>query len=96
MGEAVLRLSGVTFSYVQHPVLEGIDLEVAAGEFLGLIGPNGSENRPSSGWPWAGYPRIPEAFICSVSRWKSFEGGTGSGMCPRGQQFQPGISGDGV
>ncbi len=42
MGEAVLRLSGVTFSYVQHPVLEGIDLEVAAGEFLGLIGPNGS------------------------------------------------------
>ncbi|GAA5346757.1 metal ABC transporter ATP-binding protein [Planifilum fimeticola] len=42
MREAVLRLSGVTFSYDRHPVLEGIDLEVAAGEFLGLIGPNGS------------------------------------------------------
>ena len=42
MSEVVLRLSGVTFSYDRHPVLEGIDLEVAAGEFLGLIGPNGS------------------------------------------------------
>lgn len=42
MSEPVLRLSGVTFSYERHPVLEGIDLEVAAGEFLGLIGPNGS------------------------------------------------------
>lgn len=42
MSEAVLRLSGVSFSYDRHPVLEGIDLEVAAGEFLGLIGPNGS------------------------------------------------------
>ncbi len=42
MSEVVLRLSGVSFSYDRQPVLEGVDLEVAAGEFLGLIGPNGS------------------------------------------------------
>lgn len=42
MSEPVLRLSGVTFSYDRRTVLEGIDLEVTAGEFVCLVGPNGS------------------------------------------------------
>ncbi|RME33035.1 MAG: ABC transporter ATP-binding protein [Gammaproteobacteria bacterium] len=38
---AAIRLHGVSFSYDGHRVLEDVSLEVPAGEFLGLIGPNG-------------------------------------------------------
>jgi zinc transport system ATP-binding protein len=38
---AALRLSEVDFSYGQVPVLEGVNLEVQAGEFVAVIGPNG-------------------------------------------------------
>lgn len=33
-------IAGVTFSYGEAPVLEGVNLRVAEGEFLGLVGPN--------------------------------------------------------
>jgi zinc transport system ATP-binding protein len=36
----VIEVSGLTFSYGGATVLEGVDLEVPAGEFLGLVGPN--------------------------------------------------------
>ena len=36
------RLSGVTCSYGGAPVLRGVDLEVAASQFTGVVGPSGS------------------------------------------------------
>ena len=43
MTEPLLSLRGVAFAYdAARPVLEGVDLELAAGERLGLTGPNGS------------------------------------------------------
>lgn len=38
--ETVIRLQGVDFSYDGPPVLEGVDLAVEEGEFLGVVGPN--------------------------------------------------------
>lgn len=37
-----VSLSGVRFSYGDHPVLHGVDLTVEPGGFTGLMGPNGS------------------------------------------------------
>jgi zinc transport system ATP-binding protein len=39
-GPTAVTISGLTFSYGDMPVLEGIDLSLAQGEFLGLVGPN--------------------------------------------------------
>lgn len=36
----VIDIHGVNFSYGSVPTLTGIDLEVADGEFLGIVGPN--------------------------------------------------------
>jgi lipoprotein-releasing system ATP-binding protein len=60
VAEPVLRLAGVRKSYGATEVLHGIDLELAPGEFVALIGPSGSGkstllnivgllDRPSSG-----------------------------------------------
>ncbi len=38
--EPVISLRGLSFSYGGPPALEGIDLEVSDGEFLGVVGPN--------------------------------------------------------
>jgi NitT/TauT family transport system ATP-binding protein len=38
----VLRIRGLTIGYGGEPVLDGIDLDVAAGQFVSLIGPSGS------------------------------------------------------
>jgi NitT/TauT family transport system ATP-binding protein len=38
----VLRVEGVSIAYGDEPILEAIDLDVAAGEFVSLIGPSGS------------------------------------------------------
>ena len=46
MGTPVVRVQGVSKTYYRDqtpvPVLEGIDLEVAEGEFVALMGPSGS------------------------------------------------------
>ena len=36
----VIELSGVSFAYGTVPVLQDVDLAVAPGEFLGIVGPN--------------------------------------------------------
>src|SRR5262249_37175630 len=38
----VLEARDVTFSYGEAPAVDGVDLEVSAGEFVALVGPNGS------------------------------------------------------
>lgn len=38
--DAVIRVWGLGFAYGVLPVLEGVNLEVGAGEFLGIVGPN--------------------------------------------------------
>jgi len=42
MSERVLELAEVRFDYGGLPVLNGVSLDVAAGEFVSLIGPSGS------------------------------------------------------
>ena len=39
---ALLEVAGVTKSYGPLKALDGVDLQVEAGSFHGLIGPNGS------------------------------------------------------
>ncbi len=41
-GKPLIRFDHATFRYPSGPALEDITLEVADGEFLGVIGPNGS------------------------------------------------------
>lgn len=41
-GAPLLRLTGVGHSYGAEPVLEGVDMTVARGQFTGLVGPSGS------------------------------------------------------
>ena len=38
--DAVIRVWDLSFAYGAAPVLEGVNLEVGAGEFLGIVGPN--------------------------------------------------------
>ena len=38
----MLRVRGLTIGYGGEPVLQGIDLEVSAGQFTSLVGPSGS------------------------------------------------------
>lgn len=39
---AAIEVRDVTFAYDEQPVVEGVSIDVAEGEFLGLVGPNGS------------------------------------------------------
>lgn len=39
--EPILRASGLALGYGRRPILAGIDLEIAAGEFWCFVGPNG-------------------------------------------------------
>lgn len=41
IGEAVIEIEDLSFSYGAEPVLEKISLAVQRGDFLGVIGPNG-------------------------------------------------------
>jgi len=38
---SVINIQNLWFSYDQNPILEGINLQVMEGDFVGLIGPNG-------------------------------------------------------
>lgn len=42
MTNELIYLSNVFFSYGGHTVLENVNLEVKSGDFVGMIGPNGS------------------------------------------------------
>lgn len=42
MGEAVIRVSALVKRYADRTALDGFDLAVERGEFLGLLGPNGA------------------------------------------------------
>jgi ABC-type Mn2+/Zn2+ transport system ATPase subunit len=39
---ALVRTSGAAFGYGRKPVLSQVDLEVAPGDLIGIVGPNGS------------------------------------------------------
>jgi iron complex transport system ATP-binding protein len=41
-GTVVLEARGVTMAYGGHRVLDGVDLDVRAGEIVALVGPNGA------------------------------------------------------
>jgi ABC-2 type transport system ATP-binding protein len=41
-GHMLLRASGLVKAYARRPVLTGVDLSVAAGELVGVVGENGS------------------------------------------------------
>jgi manganese/iron transport system ATP-binding protein len=40
-GQPLVRLRGAAFGYGRSAVISGVDLEVAAGDVIGIIGPNG-------------------------------------------------------
>lgn len=72
-GEALFRLEGVSFRYHgRHPALDGVDLVIAPGEQLVILGANGSGKstllkildglyRPTSGRIWAFGEEITDA-----------------------------------
>lgn len=41
MAVAAIELQNVSFAYARQPVLQGVDLRIDDGEFIGLVGPNG-------------------------------------------------------
>ena len=42
MSESLVALEGVTCRYAAEPVLLDVDLEIAPGQFIGVVGPSGS------------------------------------------------------
>lgn len=41
MSDVAISVRGLRKSYGDHEVVRGIDLEIAAGEVFGFLGPNG-------------------------------------------------------
>jgi len=48
-GKPVIRFDHASFWYPHGPALEDITLEIADGEFIGVIGPNGSGKTTAPG-----------------------------------------------
>lgn len=40
-GQACLQFTNVTFGYDRHPAVHHLDIEIACGELLAIVGPNG-------------------------------------------------------
>lgn len=38
----LIRIQGASFGYGRRPVVAGVDLEIRAGRFFGIVGPNGA------------------------------------------------------
>jgi ATP-binding cassette subfamily F protein uup len=45
MPPPLIQLSDVALTFGSTPLLDGVDLSVSAGERVGLVGRNGSNNR---------------------------------------------------
>jgi len=85
-GQSVVRVSGV-HKYFRRgseriDVLNGLNLDVAAGEFFGLMGPSGSGkttllnliaglDRPSEGEVWVGDSCISSMSESQLARWRT-------------------------
>ena len=85
-GQPVVRVSGV-HKYFRRgseriDVLKGLHLEVAPGEFFGLMGPSGSGkttllnliaglDKPSEGEVWVGEQCISEMTEAQLARWRT-------------------------
>src|ERR1700745_3087420 len=84
--EPIVRVHGVHKSFTrgseQIDVLNDLNLEVAAGEFLGLMGPSGSGkttllnliaglDQPSSGEVWVGENLISKMSETALARWRT-------------------------
>lgn len=85
-GQSVVRVSGV-HKYFRRgseriDVLNGLDLDVAAGEFFGLMGPSGSGkttllnliaglDKPSEGEVWVGENCISRMSESQLARWRT-------------------------
>ena len=42
-GEPIVEVQGVTCGYEKHPVLSDVSLKFMHGDFVGLLGPSGSD-----------------------------------------------------
>lgn len=49
----MLEIKNLTLGYSRHPIVHHLNLSVADGEMLAVIGPNGGENQPFSTGLWA-------------------------------------------
>jgi len=52
MVEAAIGVAGLVKTFGSSRALDGLDLEVTAGEVHGLLGPNGAGRRRRSGCCW--------------------------------------------
>jgi putative ABC transport system ATP-binding protein len=83
---AVVRLRGVRKTYhreaIEIPVLSGIDLDVAQGDFLALMGPSGSGkstllnliagiDRPTAGEVWVAGESLPALPSGRLAAWRA-------------------------
>jgi iron complex transport system ATP-binding protein len=94
MADAVVRLAGVVAAYGAGRVLDGADLELAAGEQVALLGPNGSGKstllrvvagtlRPEAG--------TVELFGRPISTWDRGDVARAVTVLPQGQELPAGF-----
>ena len=89
-GQALITLSGVDKSYqsgaVEHPALRGVDLSIAAGEMVSVVGPSGSGkstvlnlitgiDRPTAGTVTVDGCRIDQMNEEELARWRGMRVG---------------------